>query len=236
MNLTNRSFGSITGWEFLTNTWRVFRVAPEPFMLLAAIYAVFSTGISFIPGAVSDFVNIIAFLLTTMALKMTAHKASEGQVIGIRESYGLSIKLLGPYIWTNILYFLIVFGGLILFIIPGIIWGIRYFFADYFVIIEGISGKKALSRSAALTADSIKEIVSRQIFFALVFALVVFIPLYLLIWLIELQFGQPFTTEWANVIDGLYIFGSVIWEIAWVIFIVLIFKIFRSELDEEIRI
>ncbi len=57
------------------------------------------------------------------------------------------------FLWTSILTGLIVFGGLLLFIVPGIVWGLRYFFAPLVFLSEGVSGKAALRRSAELTRD-----------------------------------------------------------------------------------
>lgn len=60
-------------------------------------------------------------------------------------------KLLLPYLGANILYGLIVFGGLLLFIVPGIIWSIRYFYFSYFMVDKGLRPMAALKESARIT-------------------------------------------------------------------------------------
>jgi uncharacterized membrane protein len=52
------------------------------------------------------------------------------------------------------LYGLIVLGGLILLIVPGIIWGIQFQFFAYYILTEGCSPVEALKKSAAITKGS----------------------------------------------------------------------------------
>ena len=144
-------------WGFSSNSWRTFGGAWKTFLLLGAIYTLVSWGSGFTPEGVLDVVGVvitaIVTIVTYIAFIKVANKASEGEAIGIGESYSLPLRLLGQFIWTSILYFLICLGGLILLIIPGIIWAARYVLAPYVVIVEGISGREALSRSAVLPKD-----------------------------------------------------------------------------------
>ena len=55
------------------------------------------------------------------------------------------------YVGTGILYALIVLGGLILLIIPGIIWAIKFSLCYYFVIDEGLDPIQALKASSRTT-------------------------------------------------------------------------------------
>jgi len=61
------------------------------------------------------------------------------------------IHLLGKYILGFILYGLIVLLGFILFIIPGIIWSIKYQFFGYLIIDKRLGPKQALKASSLLT-------------------------------------------------------------------------------------
>ena len=67
--------------------------------------------------------------------------------------YGLSRLL--PLIWTSILMGLAVMGGLILLIIPGILFMFWFALATHVVVIEGISGAKALGRSRKLVRNNL---------------------------------------------------------------------------------
>ena len=55
------------------------------------------------------------------------------------------------YLGTAILYFLIVFGGFILLIIPGIIWAIKFSLCFYFVIDKDLDPIEALKASSRTT-------------------------------------------------------------------------------------
>ena len=60
----------------------------------------------------------------------------------------------GKFILAAILYFLLVFAGLILCVIPGIYWGIKYHFFGYFIIEQGMNPLDALKRSGEITKGS----------------------------------------------------------------------------------
>lgn len=61
------------------------------------------------------------------------------------------IPLLPKYMVASILYGLIVLGGMILLIIPAIIWGIKFHFFSYFIIDKGEGPIEALKRSSSIT-------------------------------------------------------------------------------------
>ena len=54
-------------------------------------------------------------------------------------------------LFGSILYGLIVILGLILFIIPGIILGIKFYFYEYFIVDKGLGPIEALKRSSKIT-------------------------------------------------------------------------------------
>ena len=55
------------------------------------------------------------------------------------------------YLAGSILYTLIVWAGTILLIIPGIIWGIKFQFFQYFIVDKGVGPIEALRRSSKIT-------------------------------------------------------------------------------------
>ena len=167
--------------EFFSNSWRTFGANWTTFMILAAIPTLVSLALALATGVEVRFLTafiiwivwVIVWILSTMALTMAAHKTSDGQVIGVWESYNLSMGLFWKYIWTSILYLLIILGGMFLLIIPGIIWGIRYIFAPYLVIMEGIGGREALSRSKAITKGRLGGVFGCEFVLGLLFFLVI---------------------------------------------------------------
>jgi hypothetical protein len=230
-----RSYTDMGVKEFFSNSWRTFGANWTTFLILAAIPPLISSALLLATEAgvviVITIINFIVWVLTSMALTMAAHKTSDGEAIGIGESYTLSLGLFWRYIWTGILYFLIVLGGLFLLIIPGIIWSVRYVFAPYAVIVEGIGGGEALSRSKALIKDRLGSIFLLEVGFGLLFFLVIVIPMALFILLIGLVSGNPLIgfsetkPVWA---DGIQFFGNITSEGLFVIFNILLFKSLRG--------
>lgn len=82
-----------------------------------------------------------------------------------------TIKLSGPFVWpffsTSLLLGLIIFGGYLLLIIPGIYWGVQYMYAPVLVLIEGTK-KDTLRMSKELVKGYWWAIVTRGFIFAII--------------------------------------------------------------------
>lgn len=61
------------------------------------------------------------------------------------------LPLFFPYLLASILYGLIVLGGTILLVIPGIIWGIKYMFFSYLIVDRAAGPVESLKGSSAIT-------------------------------------------------------------------------------------
>ncbi|NQT29220.1 MAG: hypothetical protein HQ596_01480 [Candidatus Saganbacteria bacterium] len=120
-----------------------------------------------IPGAIASFFersapflsglfNLVAWVLYMIAsmglvkLALGYCDSKKGEFSYLFSSYRLFFK----YFFGSLLYGLIVLGGLILFIIPGIIWAIMFQFFPYFVVDKGLGPIEALKKSAAITAGA----------------------------------------------------------------------------------
>ena len=62
-----------------------------------------------------------------------------------------SFDILLPFIAGSILYGLIVFGGILLLIVPGIIWGIQFSLYPYFIVEKRLGPIEALKASSRAT-------------------------------------------------------------------------------------
>lgn len=220
---------------FFSASWRTLGANWRAFLVLTAVPPVVSSALASSTGAapaVGDLlirviVVVLVTILTTMALTMAAHKTLEGEVISVGESYTLSFRLFWPYIWTGILYFLIVLSGFLFFIIPGILFSIQYVAAPYLVIVEGTSGRKALSRSKALTQGRKGSILWREFACGILFWGVIFVPVVLLTFFLGVVAGNPLVgfsepkPEWAETIEWL---GHMLSEALFVVFNVLLLK------------
>ncbi len=236
--------------EFFASSWRVLGVNWKVFLLLGAIYLLVTEGSGWTIGAVSSqglavmlagvVISLAAQIVIGIAVILAADKASEGLAADVGEvALSFSWRLVGRYIWTWILYYLIVLGGSLLLIIPGTVWAVKYILAPYVVVIENVGARQALSRSAALTDGNKLRIAFRQASFGLLFVLAVSVPLALLTAIIAGLLGQPFpprfavgptefTTSssipmpaWAQIIQAL---GTTLWQGLYIIFNVLLFK------------
>lgn len=65
----------------------------------------------------------------------------------IRESFRMSLKILKSYIWVTILSTLIIAGGIMLFVLPGIIFSFWYTLAWFIVADQNLYGMDALNKS-----------------------------------------------------------------------------------------
>ncbi|MDP3996758.1 MAG: hypothetical protein Q8P86_03650 [bacterium] len=72
---------------------------------------------------------------------------SETGEITVAESFGRAKRKIGSYIWLIILSSFFVMGGSLLFIIPGMIFGIWFVFGVYIIVCENEKGFRALLKS-----------------------------------------------------------------------------------------
>ena len=96
---------------------------------------------------------VVAFVISigymTIALKIV-----DGQQPELRDLWSHTQEL-GRFAAGVLLYMLIVMGGLLLCIVPGIIWAFKYYFTPYLLVDKNMKPMEALRASAQMT-DGIK--------------------------------------------------------------------------------
>lgn len=112
-------------------------------------------------------IAVIYISIWSSAAGLIAIKDHQEQ-IGFTESFKRSKKFIGPLFITGLLVGLAVFGGLILLIIPGILFMLWFSQSMYIVINEGISGTAALSKSKTYVTNRIGEIFSKYLYILLI--------------------------------------------------------------------
>ena len=80
-------------------------------------------------------------------------------------------KLFWKYLGTIILYVLIVFAGIILLIVPGIIWATRFQFAPFFVVDKKVGPLTALKMSAAITNGNMWSLIGLSFVLGLIYVI-----------------------------------------------------------------
>lgn len=114
-----------------------------------------STGAFVLTNNIIVFAILVAGIIFTMWASMALAKYL-GQLItkkpvdGYRETFSATSHLIWPVIYTSLLVALIVLGGTILLIIPGIIFSIWFCFTYYTILFEEKRGVAALTASKSL--------------------------------------------------------------------------------------
>jgi len=113
----------------------------------------------FVPMSIAvAVISILALLIVLPVTNAAVIYAVSEQYLGRSTTPGAAMKFgfsrLGALIWTSILMGLAVMGGMILLIVPGILCILWFGLAQHAVVLEGLSGGKALGRSRQLTRSS----------------------------------------------------------------------------------
>lgn len=144
--------------EIIKKSWGIVKNNLKTFIPILIVVWLLQMGLSSIQ-TISDNTIISTLLsgiswiintLITIGLISTFLKFANGEIFNIKSILDKKDKFI-PYVIGTIYYSLIVFAGLILLIIPGIIWAIRYQFYSYLIIDKGMSPKEALSKSKEMT-------------------------------------------------------------------------------------
>jgi hypothetical protein len=120
-------------------------------------------------------VNIV-FVVVSFLVSMAGIKAINGvtgkKVLPLKELFRTSLKRLWPFALLVVVLTLIEFGGLLLLIIPGILFAVWYGFAKFVLVTEGKGVRKSLAGSKKLVEGRFWKVFGRMAVFVL-FALLI---------------------------------------------------------------
>ncbi len=161
------------GWKTLKENLRFFLIIGALILIVALIPGIGSdiykksnsATIKVISNVVSFFSQILSILieLGLVAITLKIFEKKEVKIHDLVSQYPLFFK----YLLASILYSLIIFVGLFLFIIPGIIWGIKFQFFPYFIV-EGEDIMDSLKKSSQITAGHKNDLFVFNLFLFLV--------------------------------------------------------------------
>ncbi len=145
------------GWDTMKNNLMFFILAlliawvanGIPSGLQGLCYSCNSGGLAIL-GTILAIISFVVGVFMYMAFTRIGLRFTAGETADYADLY-LSYPLFWKFLGGYILYGLIVLGGLILLIVPGIYWGIKYHFFAYFIIDEGVGPTEALKRSGEIT-------------------------------------------------------------------------------------
>ena len=103
-------------------------------------------------GALVGWIPVVGALIQAGFIRI-ALKVYDGEKPEVGDLFSQVSKWL-RFFFATILYGLIVLGGLILCIIPGIYWGIKYFFFAYYIVEKDMGIMESLKASGELTYES----------------------------------------------------------------------------------
>jgi hypothetical protein len=125
-------------------------IAVFPVVLVSFVVWQFSQIAGLIIGSLGAIVAFLYYYATaTLLVALSMSGSRVGIIQLLRHLRGkVTLDLLG----TGALVTAIVLGGFLLLFIPGLYFSVRYMFATPAVLLEGVTYRKALARSQALTA------------------------------------------------------------------------------------
>lgn len=145
--------------------------------------------------------GLVQFLFVVPFLTAAFSRASADAYLGgepsVGETYRFAISRVRSILWVSFLIGLAVLGGVILLIIPAIIFGIRFTFSAIVVVVEGRRGTQAMRRSWRLSKGSFWKIVGTLLLAGILRGVVRGI------------LGFPFTIAAAQVGSGGWILSAV---------------------------
>lgn len=105
------------------------------------------------PSAIltANLITTLIQLVVSMGFITISLRLVDGKRAAFRDFFSSLPRFL-PFLGATILQSVIVLAGMILLIIPGIIWGIKYQFTPYFVVDRGLGPTDALKASGIATA------------------------------------------------------------------------------------
>jgi len=190
-------------WHLYKNNWRTLMpyiiILFVPNLVLSALGTTFLYLEAFLPGSLiaNNIITLLIFaavfvlsIWSSIALAKGIFALLNNQALGWKESFSSSHHLIWPLIWSSILVFLIVLGGALLLVVPGIIFMIWYSFYFFTVTFEGTKGLNALKASKNLVAGRWWSITIRLAIPALIFGAITALVSSLVFSLISLS-GMP---------------------------------------------
>jgi len=161
-------------WRAYAHNFRALLVLTLPIAALSAIAIIMARlmptdpnfeldGAPWVRAAiiVGVFVAVAIFIVVarvfSTAVIVSSYRSLGDQKPNLKESIKVGWRTFWPVLWVAILRGLVVLGGLILLVVPGIIWALRYSLAVQVAAIEGKTGLSALHRSKDLTRGKLLE-------------------------------------------------------------------------------
>jgi hypothetical protein len=107
-------------------------------------------GLSVASAMFELFLNLVMLPLANAAVIHAVARLYLGQSVTAWEAIGRAFQRFWPLMGTSILMLMAIFGGLILLVVPGILFALWFSLSQHVVVIEDMAGAAALRRSKKL--------------------------------------------------------------------------------------
>jgi len=97
--------------------------------------------------------SVVLNLLVQLGLVKVALKCCDNVRPAVGDVFNC-VPLLVKYFVGTILYSLIILGGLVLLIVPGIVWAVKYQFYPYFILEKGLGPVASIKMSGKMTCGA----------------------------------------------------------------------------------
>ena len=104
-------------------------------------------------SALVSIISMLVQMVITMGIVRISLRFCDDEKAEFADLFNCTPLLL-KYFVASLLYMLIVLCGMLLLIVPGIIWSIKFWFYGYFIVDRGMGPIEALKQSSAITKGS----------------------------------------------------------------------------------
>lgn len=157
--------------ELLKKAWLIYKQNFFTFFGIALIFTVVNQllfNYSDTPF-LGPLISILTFIITALGIASLIYAIKDkDESIDILEAYRRGWRKLRSFLWITILFIAALLLGLILLIIPGIVFYVWFSFATYVLITEDLKGFKALNKSREYTRGRWWAVFGRLLFIFLI--------------------------------------------------------------------
>lgn len=161
-------------WQTLKERWKTLLAIDLVSWLIIMVAVVIAGGLAFaVPPLMPLAVGAMVVVILVMASALTA---AEIRAVSSEDGYSASFQFARPMLWgllgLLVVIGLITFSGLVLFIIPGIIFALWFSQAVYVFVLEKTTLGEALGRSRQLVTGRMMAVLGRYVALAVVVVVV----------------------------------------------------------------
>lgn len=170
--------------EYIKESWKIY-TKKENFIFFAKIMAVIlivTLPLGYLLSYLRSQNNDLMLILVGILAALVGIWVSSTKYVSIikmgspeKEVFKLGFKMMWVYFLLSIVLGLIILGGLILLIIPAIIFGVWYSFSIFLLFDKNIGIKEALRQSKNMVKGRFWKVLGRSLVFGLITLLVNFV-------------------------------------------------------------